>query len=246
MVETLKCLLSKYKLFGSENFSEDERLAVNLLYSKFLNQIQLNMIVLSELQKWGLQTLIKEINSRKEGLTNNAFLSSLHGILLFPNKFEYYGKLLKKNLSILIKMDLRPKRKHFERYIGVGYKDKGTATVESQNGFHSWQEITATSETKLNEIIRTNSLRLQSKEIKFQRSFKTFEFGIDRFGNPRRVDLENILIGNQVGYREVRGTEKELRDLVFDSLFNNWRSSSKYRSYFIAEDDLGRRVYISN
>lgn len=201
--EALRLMLSRYTLLGEGN-DKDSKVAINLLYSKYLNLIELKMVQLSNLQKVALQTLIKEINSGHRGLTNSAFLQSLYGLLLFARKEEYFGKLKGKPQVLKIQLSIRPKRNYSTKHVGVGYKDKGTAKVVSCDGSPSWQEITATGEAKLDEIIRANSQRLKGKVIKSLRNFQSIEVGITNFGNPRRVDLEEVEIDSQRAWLYVR------------------------------------------
>lgn len=240
--EAFKLLLSQYFLF-KEKPDKETKIAINLLFSKYLNLIELNMVKLSELQNFALRTLIKEINSGHRGLTNKAFLESLYGILLYVKKEEYFGRLRGKSQKFIVKMNLRPKRNHFERYIGVGYKDKGTAKEESWDGFHSWQEITSTGESKLNEVIRANSQRLVGRSIKSARYHKSIDIGVDSFGNPVRAHLEKVIIDNRwIAWREFQCSDKQ-REILISKLLAPTRK--KFREKLRpARDSQGTYLYI--
>lgn len=240
--EALKLLLSRYFLFREEP-DKESKTAINLLYSKYWNLVELNMVKLTEMQNFALRTLIKEINSGHFGLTNKAFLESLYGILLYVRKEEYFGRLRGKTQKFIIRMDLRPKRNHFEKYIGVGYKDKGTAKEESWDGFHSWQEITSTGKSKLNEVIRANSHRLQGKSIKSARYMKSYDLDIDSFGNPVRAHLEKVIIDNRwVAWREFQCTDQLREKLLLKIMAPIHR---KYREKLQpARDSQGTYLYI--
>lgn len=240
--EALKLLLSRYYLFGEGNDGES-RIAINLLYSKYLNLISLNMVKLSELQKFALQTLIREINTGHSGLTNRAFLESLHKSLLYVRKEEYFGRLRGKTQQFIIKMDLRPKRNHFEKYIGVGYKDKGTAKEESWDGFHSWQEITSTGESKLNEVIRANSRKLLGKQIKSANYHKSYDLSVDRFGNPVRAHLEKVIIDNRwIAWREFQMDDNK-REILISRLLEPIKKKFRVKLQ-PARDSQGTYLYI--
>jgi hypothetical protein len=234
-------MLSRYTLFGGK-VDEESKLAINL-FSKYLNFVEYNMIVLSEMQNFALRTLIREINSGHQGLTNKAFLESLHGLLLYVKKEEYFGRLRGKTQKYIIKMNLRPKRNHFQRYIGVGYKDKGTAKEESWDGFHSWQEITSTGESKLNEVIRANSFKLSGRSIKSARFFKSIDIGKDSFGNPVRAHLEKVIIDNRwIAWREFQCSDKH-REILLSKLLSpvKMKFREKLRP---ARDSQGTYLYI--
>lgn len=196
-LDLLKLFLSEYILIERNNFSsydENKKVAINLLYSKLLNFIQLGMVQINELQKHSLRVLVQEINRKSKDLTNACFLDSLKGDFLFVNKFEFYGRVnqLRKlgKLSFTIAVRRREKKNHFEKYIGVGYKDKGAAKVESEDGFHSWQEIAGTEVYRLKEVIASNSRNINENLLKDSNVLMSLEVGQDSFGNPVKVHLK--------------------------------------------------------
>lgn len=237
----LGLLLTEYLLIDNEP-NDEKKTAINLLYSKYLNFIQLNMIQLTETQKIALTVLLREINSGHKGLTNKVFLDSLKGTVTFSNLFEFYGNLRNKEQQFLIKETRRPSKHHRERYIGVGYKDKGTAKLESWDGFHSWQEITATGEAKLKEKIRANSFKLKGKIPKSLRQFQSIEIKKDPFGNSIKLHLELVKYGNLLGYREYHPDEN-LRQEILETMAR----TKKYSNRFIpARDYDGRYIYLTD
>lgn len=198
-LELLKLFLSDYILNYSdkkEKLPENNKVAINLLYSKVLNFIDLKMFKFSELQVHSLKILIREINSGHFGLTNSCFLDSLKGTLLFSNKFEFFGKVKSLKIQGLLNFTLavkrREKKNHFEKYIGVGYKDKGTAKNETEDGTPSWEEITGTGLHRLREVKASNTSWVETKSFSDQKETKSLEVGVTRFGNPSRLHLRKF------------------------------------------------------
>jgi hypothetical protein len=64
-----------------------------------------------------------------------------------PTKREYFGlrgqRDLKKSFKLILADTVVPQKLPPERYIGVGYKDKGTCRQPERDGSQSWQEIGA-------------------------------------------------------------------------------------------------------
>lgn len=193
-LDCLKIFLSEYLLLNRNNpVEENKKVVINYLFSNILNNINLNMIKVSPLVKTSLEVLVKEINSGAKNLTNTCFLNSLKGNFLFANKFEFFGRIGKlqkdKKLTFHLQYRRRDSKSHAERFIGVGYKDKGTAKMTHLDGFHSWSEITSSYQSRLEHVTKLNSLRINFKIMSDQRVRKSLTVGSDNFGNPVRLHL---------------------------------------------------------
>lgn len=248
LIEALNLLFSEYILFSREMVCEERKIAINLLAGKFLNLVELNMVKLTRMQLHSFNVLVREINSGHRGLTNEAFLQSLRELnLLMSNKYEYFGKLRNKTQKFILKIHNKPKRNHFQKFIGVGYKDKGTAKLESWDGFHSWQEVSAEFEARLDEIVRINSekLRFKKKEPCYEQ--RSVEVDVDNFGNPVKIHLEKILIDSKiVAWREVIEPTSDVRLKFFHLLSNTKRKKGKSVSerLIVAQDHYKRYCYL--
>jgi len=63
----------------------------------------------------------------------------------FPTKREYFGlagqRDLKRSFRLVLNDTLVPQKKLLVRYIGVGYKDKGTRRNPAEDGSPGWKEV---------------------------------------------------------------------------------------------------------
>jgi len=237
----LKLYLSDFIYCERENLPEEKRTAINLLFSEYQNFIDLKMIKLSGIQAYALKTLMFEINNPGNlGIASKAMFSSLYGLLLFANEYEYFGYFQSKTIVHVIKMTLAKKRNFPTRYIGVGYKDKGTTKIESYDGFHSWQEITATWKASMNERISAGSYRV-GKEVKVLPQFLSVDISEDFFGNPIRLHLELVELTTGLAWRELHNNRAD-RDKILHTVprmkaFGNNR-------FFPSIDNKGRFNYL--
>jgi hypothetical protein len=100
-------------------------------------------------------------------------------------------------ICFILDIRRRPQRKHFEKYIGVGYKDKGAAKVEHNDGSPSWQTITAEGEAKFNEIVAANSRKVaQSKSEKRISTLSLEVSSLNSYKGNKRVLLVEYSIDN--------------------------------------------------
>jgi hypothetical protein len=64
---------------------------------------------------------------------------------ILPSKLAYFGLKGQRNLSnsfsIILNRTLVPKSVKNKRFIGVGYKDKGSRKDKAVDGSPSWQEV---------------------------------------------------------------------------------------------------------
>lgn len=140
-VKAFKFLTSKY-FYQNTEWSQDDTIALNLLYSEILDKVRLGMLVLPTRTKFHLSELVKLINQgNKEWSGWKRIFSHLHHFrFVKPN--GYFGALNDLTHSTFhLCFDRRVKRNYPAKYIGVGYKDKGGAKFDFQDGSPSWQNV---------------------------------------------------------------------------------------------------------
>lgn len=96
---------------------------------------------LTKLEEHSINVWINSMKYKDPGLFNATFE------MVFPltvTKHSYYGLLYSGySFKMRLKYTRRPKRIHQERYIGVGYKDKGNHSSPHLDGSPSWGDITS-------------------------------------------------------------------------------------------------------
>jgi len=140
-VKAFKFLLSKY-FYQNTEWSQDDLIALNLLYSEILDKVRLGMLVLPTRTKFYLSDLVKLINQGNQEWSRwKRIFSHLHHFR-FVNPNGYFGALNDLTHSTLhLCYERRVKRNYPAKYIGVGYKDKGGAKFSFQDGSPSWQNV---------------------------------------------------------------------------------------------------------
>lgn len=159
--------LSKYIYEGKLDKNEVE--CVNLLAGRIYHELELGIQEgLTPLEAHSLQVLLKEINGESVGFSNNQSLIQLHPYVC-KTPFEYFGEKGELDRYPALKYRRREKRHHFQRYVGVGYKDKGAATDVSHDGSPSWAETAGNIDNALEKLSQQNRELIPVKEFKFLR-----------------------------------------------------------------------------
>jgi len=143
-----RLLLSKF-VHEPKGRTSDDLLALNILKEKFDLLIELKMMRINPYQQNTIKYIVILLNKSLTAPIENLALQA-HEILLPPH--EYFGHTRKRDLVFNLKYRRRPVRKHSEKYIGVGYKDKGSSRKEHLDGTPSWQLTVAEEEDNLKRL----------------------------------------------------------------------------------------------
>lgn len=180
--DVYKIMLSKLFHFP-EKITEDDKIIIYTLSENLREhraKIKNSPFFLSPIQATA-ETVILRSMKDDPGFIHQTGLVSLfkQSSLIFPNLNEYYGQLNQRPLEITIEYRRRVSKKHPSRYIGVGYKDKGSSQVSSYSGNPSWQEtargIDLYKKLKVKEFSKTELEALHS-EISIQHTRKIHNF----------------------------------------------------------------------
>jgi len=187
---SLKAIISK--LFFEDNFEENDKVALNALVSKWIHHINIGLEEYSsDWQRQALEILVRNVNGGSN-LSHIRQIGPLQFLneLKFNTAFEYYGFLGRgKTFSLVYRR--RPKRQHFQRYVGVGYSDKGAAKIISTDASPSWQTTAGSYQKVVKEAAYGNSIRAKSLRIS-SRSVISLPVGKTLDGR-RRFDKFSIL-----------------------------------------------------
>lgn len=184
----LKILIGSY--FYENSWTENHRTYWFHILSIFQHKVDLGIEENPDI--WD-QTLFKMISHNTlDKNTRPAWVTQSN---LFPSEYEYYGIILKKDFKLPKILERRRKSKtHFQRYIGVGYKDKGATTESSQDGNHPWQEVVG----KLSALARrTDDLMSIWKSLEKVNIRRSIAVGKPRFLKPTGDRLHFFAIGSK-------------------------------------------------
>lgn len=122
--------------------SDDTFTLIYFMVETFREKVELGIEEpLTKLEDYSLTVWLNSMKFNDPGLFNETFE------LVFPltvTKHSYYGLLNSDySFSMRLKYSRRPKRIYQERYIGVGYKDKGNHSSPHLDGSPSWGDITS-------------------------------------------------------------------------------------------------------
>lgn len=174
----IKMLVGSY-LYAEEEFTEDQSVYLYFAMNELNRKVELGMEKkLLPYENTLINMIIRRSLVKKDlpiWLQKNQFFCTPH---------EYYGTIYDGFKFPKLVYKRRPKRLHQERYIGVGYKDKGTATDESFDGQPSWKSVAAYNQSKEEEITTIE----QEKFLKLGNSTETIDLGYSDFSDrPKRA-----------------------------------------------------------
>lgn len=159
--------LSKYIFEGS--LVKEEIEVVNILAGRIFHELELGIQEeLLPLETHSLKILISEINGKFIGFRKNLSLLKFCPFIK-KNPHEYYGEKGKLEVYPLLKWRRREKKHHFQRYVGVGYKDKGAAKDVSYDGVPSWLTTAGNINNVLEKLSHKNEELIPVKEFNFSR-----------------------------------------------------------------------------
>lgn len=161
-----------------------------VLVSKYIEKADLGLeIGLSTNDSLRIRMIQKYLDNKNHGICWPPDLSDYGEDKFFVKKdsHEYHGNIKNTTLPV-IKIRRRNKQVHTARYIGVGYKDKGSSKDSSNDGSPDWK----TSSRELNLSKERTEMIL--KNIKFKDLYvrKTLELSRGKSRNLRKVELIKI------------------------------------------------------
>lgn len=118
---------------------------------------------------------------------------------LSPHSF--YGLLGKTKSLPTIRQQRRKSIKHFQQYIGVGYKDKGAAKVESEDGTPRWQNVASKG---VNNSQEANALSRNIRGEVIEPDIITLVLRRSRtlFDPPKKANFQRIYFNKDfIGYK---------------------------------------------
>jgi hypothetical protein len=144
IVNLLKFFFNKFA-YQEELVSTDDKLFLNYLFDRFVAEQKLGLQEnFSKNQNLMIRTAMICINRTsklKEHLKLSVFKERNP---LLMSSHAYFGEIFQNSdriRKLSFRMKRRPTRTHYQKYVGVGYNDKGTSTVCSSDGSPSWQEL---------------------------------------------------------------------------------------------------------
>lgn len=177
----LKTLLSKFR-YQNQLVSKTDLVYLNYLYGRFIHEQKLGLQrQFNAGEEFFSKKIIKICNELKD--LNSWSNSSIE--LYDPwymSKHAYFGVVNENSFKMpKLKMSRRPKRVHFQKFVGVGYNDKGTSRNTSEDASPRWQEAAVTTEVKryLKDSFALNQRNDSFRVIKRQTS-ETMS-GIEKF-----------------------------------------------------------------
>lgn len=188
---TLKAIISK---FFFEEYDDQDIVALNALYGKFLHHLELGIEELrSSWQRQALDLFLKLVNQKceRDHIMQTGPLQFL-GDLKFQNEFEYYG-FLGRGFQITLRTKRRKKRNHFQKFIGVGYSDKGAARNSSTDGSPSWQRASGEYQNVLENIVFMNSFKIREHKVLLSQR-KSIPIGKTMDGSKRFFEFNEQIL----------------------------------------------------
>lgn len=148
---------------GKKKFSKETNELIQFMVNSYLEKIDLGMEDgLTKLEQYSITVWLNSSKYEDPGLFNASFE------MVFPlsiSKHAYYGLINDGyKFNICLKYTRRPKRKYHERYIGVGYKDKGTTSIDHLDGSPNWG-IIASCEKHYIESCKAQMLVNRRKDV---------------------------------------------------------------------------------
>jgi len=157
-ITLLRNLVAK-QVYSPTGWSSDETYVVFDLHDRMSEQASADKEFSNKYGLWlnTLGTHLKELNPQKYPFKMKSveqLAASLKSLL--PSKSAFFGweKNPLKKISFAVTLNFKlPKIKITKPYIGIGYRDKGSAKNKAKDGSPSWQNV-ASRNTKRDRIIK--------------------------------------------------------------------------------------------
>lgn len=182
--ELLKLFINKYR-FANEECCKDDTIFIQYLADRFEYEQELGLQdKFSKMQHFAFRKIIESITKTGNWDTfQNKVYDQLYNPF-FMTACEYFGKVVSfANVQFDLAIRRRPKRHHFQRYVGVGYNDKGTSTELSRDGTPSWQLLGT------DELIKRKVPREVTSKVKLE-NLKTFVLSIESSNKRLKEELK--------------------------------------------------------
>jgi hypothetical protein len=161
-----------------------------VLVSKYIEKSDLGLeLALSSNDKLRIRCIQMYLDNKTHGITWPPDLSNYgeDKFFVYKDSYEYHGNIKNTPLPV-IRLRRRVRRTHTERYVGVGYKDKGSSKDSSNDGSPDWK----TSSRELNLSKERTEMILKNLKFKDLMIRKTLELSRDESRNLRKVELVKI------------------------------------------------------
>jgi hypothetical protein len=140
-------LLAKL-LHDEEGLHIDEYIVLNELHFHFLESSEESFIQAHENHLKNSGKILSQIRDQRSFPIRMKCFNLPDNVLRecgIPTAREYFGlrgqRDLKRSFVLILEDSLMPQKLSPARYIGVGYKDKGTCRQPARDGSPSWQEV---------------------------------------------------------------------------------------------------------
>lgn len=236
-VTELYKLLISYFIFEGKDPEKNEivKQMLGITYLKILDLRNIKLLRSPDSTSVGFEKMLVE-KILREGSLNKEFLPlltthKLFSEIYFKNGNEYYGKVANSE-PIILGYYRRPKKLHHCRFVGVGYKDKGSAKKPSIDCSPSWQEVAQYGDRTTEITGYTNARRIKNFKVLETSQVSVLTQQLTVFGNPKRIHFhkERILLTDEQvtvllltldesPYRrnELCVSQEELHNIVYDS-----------------------------
>lgn len=158
-----------------------------VVLSKYIEKSQLGLeIELSSIDEIRVRSIQNYLSGRLKGLTWPPNLSNYGQDLFFCQKdsHEYHGNFKLRKLPP-IKMRRRRSRYHHQRFVGVGYRDKGSSKDQSYDGTPDF----GTSSGEINRQRERAEIVIRNIRLEFTGTRKTLDLTNGPKSVRRKVDL---------------------------------------------------------
>lgn len=192
-VKTIIKMLVGLYLYKNEDFNEEQS---EYLYFA-LNELNLKIELGMEKNLLSYETTLITMVIKRSLVTTN-LPNWLHRNSYFCTAYEFYGNIGNGFTFSPIIYKRRPKRLHHEKYIGVGYKDKGTATDLAFDANPSWTSIATYNhslEKDVTDFEQSNVLKLSNVQRTVDLGFLDFSRRPERAYFQGFENNEGILLG---------------------------------------------------
>jgi len=236
VTELYKLLISYFIYEGKDpDKNEIVKEMLGITYLKILDLRSIKLLRSPDSTSVGFEKMLVE-KILREGSLNKEFLPLLTTHMMFSeiyfkNENEYYGKVANSE-PIILGHYRRPKKQHHWRFVGVGYKDKGSAKIPNIDCSPSWQEVAQYGDRTTEITEYTNARRIKNFKVLETSQVSVLTQQLTVFGNPKKITFRkeriyltdeqvtvSLLTLDESPYRsnEHLISQEELYNLVYDS-----------------------------
>lgn len=204
--KTLKFWLSLYTskaLHEPEDIEDEDLIFLSHCLSKFLYEMQLGLQ--NNLNKWETMSLdimersLKSQQAFKDYMKNRS-MTSFNIFCWTAN--AYFGIKIALDPKKLpeLKMSRRPKKYHHVKHVGVGYNDKGSSRLPSEDGVPSWQEVAGSIDEHI--AFKLSATKVNVTKNTQNPGFKVIKLKNGVLGDETKFHLEKVQVEHHSLYEE--------------------------------------------